>query len=733
MSWLIWLRRSRTWSVRRCAAERSGERGRGTVGPTAAGSGAAGIWATAAIAGAAADGGSSESCGTAVAQSAEVAFAVARRLCAGIDADPTGPALADPGKTDPGVTDPEVAGLEVDAELPTLAPFWSGAAVGAPAMDRSHRCGAPQPSSPDIGLLIVLRPVSHLTDSRYFSQFSHFHATGARPVRLPRDDLQRGRSDSGHMPVVTFLGHAGLRVEARGWRLLADPWFARTGAFLGAWHQFPRNDHLDTPDMLDVDWVAVSHEHLDHMDLSVLTLLPERTRVLIPRYPSSAFRDRLLEGGVARVVELEPWQPFPLDTHGSWITAIPEHSPMCHDAALLIVADDHSILNCNDARLTAAQARRAKHLVGGRLDVMTVQTSGASWHPICYAYPAEVRQQIEAEKRISKFRSVLRLVRATAPELAVPFAGPPCFLDPELRHFNDSLRPPGVFPDAEQATAWLREHAPRQDWACFRPGDRLDLATGAVTRDPVSARFSYTEGLAEYLDRYAADRADAIASVHAAAPAPGPELAELFRAHFSRLGTLSPYFLTRIGMTVRFEVTGEYGGVWDVRMDADGLTVDLDAGTGAGTEAGTEAGAAVPEYTFRVAGRWLGAVLSGRVAWEDLLLSLRLTARRDPDRYNDYLIGLLKHANEPALRAIEEYETGRERDERIVVRDGERSYEIGRYCPHAGEDLAVGSIVDDGVLHCLAHNFRFSLETGECVNARCERLTSRPLAAEFAG
>src|SRR6187397_763617 len=76
------------------------------------------------------------------------------------------------------------------------------------------------------------------------------------------------------MTVVTFLGHAGLGVRARGFRLLVDPWFARTGAFLGAWHQFPRNDHLDIDDLCDAEWVAVSHEHLDHMDLSVLTRLP---------------------------------------------------------------------------------------------------------------------------------------------------------------------------------------------------------------------------------------------------------------------------------------------------------------------------------------------------------------------------------------------------------------------------------------------------------------------------
>ncbi|GAA2593135.1 MBL fold metallo-hydrolase [Dactylosporangium fulvum] len=518
------------------------------------------------------------------------------------------------------------------------------------------------------------------------------------------------------MPAVTFLGHAGLRIEAQRFRLLADPWFARSGAFLGAWHQFPRNDHLDLDELLDADWVAVSHEHLDHMDLSVLTRLPSHTRVLIPRYPSTAFRDRLRGAGVARIIELEPWQRFALDAHGSWITAIPEQSPMCHDSALLVVADGYAVLNCNDARLTAAQARRAKHLAGGRLDVMTVQTSGASWHPICYSYPPEVRARLEAEKRVGKFRSVLRLIRATGPELAVPFAGPACFLDPDLRHFNDSMRAPGIFPDSEQATAWLSENLPSQRWACFRPGDRLDLATGAVLADPVSAQFSYTDGLDAYLDRYAADRAADLDLVRAAAPEPGPEFADVFTAHFSRLGTLSPYFLTRIGMTARFEVTGPNGGNWDVRLDANGARVDL------------AARATAPEYTFTVEGRWLAAVLTGSIAWEDLLLSLRLTAHRDPDRYNDYLIGLLKHANEPALRAVEAYETGRDRDERITISAGGAEYEIGRYCPHAGEDLSVGAVVVDGqTLQCLAHNFAFNLDTGECVNARCEPLSTRQL------
>ncbi|WP_243725813.1 Rieske (2Fe-2S) protein [Actinomadura rubrisoli] len=419
--------------------------------------------------------------------------------------------------------------------------------------------------------------------------------------------------------------------------------------------------------------------------------------------------------GSRQVIEIPAWEKFPLDNRGSWITAIPELSPMCHDAAFLIVVDGRGLLHCNDARLTAAQARRAKHLAGGRLDLMALQTSGASWHPICYEYPAGEMAKVSMDKRVSKLRATQRLVRQTEPELAVPFAGPPCFLDEEVAHLNWVLgQEDGAFCDPEVATAWLREHLPGQRWDHFKPGDTVDLDTGRIIRDPVSAGFSFADAdRAGYLARYAADRAPFIADVLAEHPEPGPGLFGRFAAHFAHLGSLSDYFLEQIAMIVRFEVTGPNGGIWDVDFSPDGLTV-------------SEASPAVrPHYRIRAAGRWLDGVIDGRLAWEDLLISFRLSLYRDPDVYNDYLVGLLKHANAPALRAVEAYETGRDESERITVEWGGGRYDIPRYCPHAGEDLAIGAVVRDGQVHCLAHNFAFDLATGACVNARAANLTSR--------
>ena len=128
-------------------------------------------------------------------------------------------------------------------------------------------------------------------------------------------------------PMVTALGHAGLRIDGPGVRVLADPWLSPGGAFLGSWFPFPDNAHLLTPEVLDVDLVVVSHEHLDHLDLDLIASLPETVPVVVPRYPSTIMERRLRAIGRTRIVVLDAWQRYALNDH-DWLTVIPEQCPM---------------------------------------------------------------------------------------------------------------------------------------------------------------------------------------------------------------------------------------------------------------------------------------------------------------------------------------------------------------------------------------------------------------------
>jgi UDP-MurNAc hydroxylase len=495
-----------------------------------------------------------------------------------------------------------------------------------------------------------------------------------------------------------------------------DPWLSTRGAFQAAWYQFPSNGHLDLAALLDCDYVTVSHEHLDHMDLSVLRNLPPSATVLIPQYPSPNFRDRLAAAGMASVVEVAAWHKFRLNDAGDWLTFIPEQSPMCHDAAVLVCAGGASVLHCNDARLTVGQARRAAIECGGSLNVLAVQMASATWHPICYDYPADQIAEIAAAKRAAKFGVVGRLIRLVKPDLVVPFAGPMCFLDGELRQLNRWMKPPGLFPDQKQAAGFLTARLPGQQVGLWMPGDQYVPLAGRRVPDSFWRDFDFGQ-VDGYLDAYASAREPDLQAVKAGYPAASSDLADAFTEHFRRLGEMSSYFLDRIDMTVRFELSGEVEGRWDVALRPDGVRVDL------------RGRAASPEYGFRLDSRWLAPVIYGQIAWEDLFLSMRFKAWRDPDIYNDYLIGLLKHAEPQALKAVEIYEESRSTDEKIVIDAPGGRYEIGRYCPHAGEDLAIASAVTGGAIRCLGHNLEFDLATGECLNARCDPIAVRRLSA----
>ena len=166
-------------------------------------------------------------------------------------------------------------------------------------------------------------------------------------------------------PMVTALGHAGLRIDAPGVRLLADPWVSAGGAFLGFVVPVPRQRAPAGPLLDDVDVVVVSHEHLDHLDLD-LAGLPPWVPIVVPRYPSTIMQRRLRAAGRRRVVVLDAWQRYPLGTRGDWLTVIPEQCPMSHDAAVLISVAGTTVLHTNDARISLSQVRRAMDEVGGR-------------------------------------------------------------------------------------------------------------------------------------------------------------------------------------------------------------------------------------------------------------------------------------------------------------------------------------------------------------------------------
>lgn len=506
--------------------------------------------------------------------------------------------------------------------------------------------------------------------------------------------------------IITSLGHAGLELDHRGARLQMDPWLSPMGAFQASWFQWPDNSHLF--DRLAVPQaVAISHEHLDHVDPWWLARLPKNTPVYVPRYPLGVVCKKILASRLTDIREIGPWQEIEVipGVHLSFVT---ERSPLNHDAAMIVRTAEHVLVNTNDARLCPLQLREIRAKVG-HIDLLALQGSGASWYPMAYHYSAEQKKQLSLRKRMAKLGYVLQAIRAAEPGLALPFAGPPAFLDPELFHLNQEMEE-GIFPDHEQVTNWLLSRD-LENVRFLYPGDRLVLSTREIERDPHWSGFSYQDR-DRHLAAYAGRRQAQIAAVKAPYPLPETNLWPSFRAYFEELLTYSPYFNAKIGMKVGFEVLGPGGGNWsvDFRPQSIGVHDNLEG----------------IEYKYTFESRWLPSILERRVGWEDFFLSCRMRAWRDPDLYNDYLLGILKFADPAALAAVEAWETTPRDQQTITVRSSNRIFEVQRFCPHAGQDLLeVGEIHPGDIIRCNGHHFEFDLASGACVNGKAQPLATR--------
>jgi UDP-MurNAc hydroxylase len=326
---------------------------------------------------------------------------------------------------------------------------------------------------------------------------------------------------------------------------------------------------------------------------------------------------------------------------------------------------------------------------------------------------SEARQrEICQEKRMAKFAYFAAAVRLLEPGVVLPFAGPPCFLDPEIYGHNDQMEDGGIFPDQDQVSDWLKEQGLTLVEVLL-PGDSWSVDSDGRNPDPTWDGFSFLDR-GDYLKSYAERKREVIDRVKARYPEPGESLWDAFREYFERLLAMSPYFNRRIGMRVGFDIGGHGGGQWavDFRPGSEGVRDEMG-----------KCG-----YTYRFDARWLAPILDGLVHWEDFLLTMRFSAARDPDEYNDHLLGLLKFAEPESLRRVEEYETAAPDGDVIQVEAEGRVFEVQRFCPHAGGDLEeTGEVLPGRRLRCLNHYFEFDLETGHCLNGNVGPLNVRQL------
>jgi L-ascorbate metabolism protein UlaG (beta-lactamase superfamily) len=112
-------------------------------------------------------------------------------------------------------------------------------------------------------------------------------------------------------PVVTWLGHATVLVQVGGLNLIVDPQFsmhAGPTSWLGAKRHVP--PPLPLADLPPIDFVLITHNHYDHLDVASVEGLVEagKRHGRAPRFVVPLGLKRWFdEAGIEAVVELDWW------------------------------------------------------------------------------------------------------------------------------------------------------------------------------------------------------------------------------------------------------------------------------------------------------------------------------------------------------------------------------------------------------------------------------------------
>jgi L-ascorbate metabolism protein UlaG (beta-lactamase superfamily) len=139
-----------------------------------------------------------------------------------------------------------------------------------------------------------------------------FGGSAHRVPKQPVPILERSRSDFDAAPAtglrITWLGHSTLLLEIDGVRVLTDPVWAKYAGptrVMGQRRFFP--PPLPLEELPDVDVVAISHDHYDHLDYPTIRHLASTRAVFVTALGVGA---HLEAWGVApdRITELDWWE-----------------------------------------------------------------------------------------------------------------------------------------------------------------------------------------------------------------------------------------------------------------------------------------------------------------------------------------------------------------------------------------------------------------------------------------
>ncbi|MBA3489888.1 MAG: MBL fold metallo-hydrolase [Longispora sp.] len=516
-------------------------------------------------------------------------------------------------------------------------------------------------------------------------------------------------SQGGSAVRVTGTGHAGMFIETRAGSILCDPWV--NPAYFASWFPFPDNSELDWDTLGNCDYLYVSHLHRDHFDAALLKeRISKRATVLLPQYPTSQLEDELRTLGFTSFIRTVSDEVQELDGGLKvMIQALvsPTDGPI-GDSSIWVECDDIRLFNQNDARPTDL----SRFVELGEVHAHMLQFSGAIWYPMVYELPSAAKTAFGKQKRDRQFDRTVRYIDDLKARHVIPIAGPPCFLDESLWQFNDIHGDEGnIFPDQMVFLDHI-EKIGYDNGVLLLPGSVAEVGQNTVTAShPVPDVRAFFENKTEYLRDMAERKRPIIEAEKATWSHPEIDVLAEVKRRVEPLLHAAEFMSGGVGGPVRFDLLGT-----DSDEVVESIVFDFP---------NHEVRAAADEkvrYRFRTERRLIEhLIFIDEGDWvNSLFLSCRFSTARI-GQYNEFVYAFFKCLSEERINYAEGWYAEQKPDAEDITLDG---WTVQRRCPHLKADLGRFGKVEDGVLTCQMHGWKWDLNSGKCLTSAGHEIRS---------
>ena len=150
------------------------------------------------------------------------------------------------------------------------------------------------------------------------------------------------------MKKVTFINHASTLIQNNDNIILTDPWYKKPA--FGSWLSIPPSIYnpvyfIALAESNPNFCIVISHGHDDHLDDDFLSLMPEKTNVLIPKFDSVGVRKRLERCGFKNIKEFDS---SGMDFNGVTYKSYIFKDISMDDAFITIDTDEFIVAHGND-------------------------------------------------------------------------------------------------------------------------------------------------------------------------------------------------------------------------------------------------------------------------------------------------------------------------------------------------------------------------------------------------